>query len=113
MIPAALSANQAWLLLVIAGLFEIVWALGLKYSDGFSKLVPSIVVVIAAAVSFWLLAMAMRVLPAGTAYAVWTGIGAAGTALLGIAWLGEPATALRLSCIVLIIAGVLGLKVVG
>lgn len=110
---STLSVSQAWLVLVVAGLFEIVWALGLKYSDGFSKLVPSIVVVVAAAVSFWMLAMAMRVLPAGTAYAVWTGIGAAGTALLGIVWLGEPATALRLSCIVLIVAGVLGLKLVG
>ncbi len=113
MIPTTLSVSQAWLVLLIAGLFEIVWALGLKYSEGFSKLVPSIVVVVAAAVSFWMLAMAMRVLPAGTAYAVWTGIGAAGTALLGIAWLGEPATALRLLCIVLIIAGVLGLKFFG
>jgi quaternary ammonium compound-resistance protein SugE len=108
----SLSVSQAWLVLFVAGAFEIVWALGLKYSDGFSKLAPSIVVVIAAAASFWLLALAMRVLPAGTAYAVWTGIGAAGTALLGIVLLGEPAGAMRLACIALIVAGVLGLKLV-
>lgn len=108
-----MTVAQAWTWLLIAGLFEIVWALGLKYSDGFSKLVPSIVVVVAAAVSFWLLALAMRVLPAGTAYAVWTGIGAAGTALLGIVLLGESANPVRLLCIGLIVAGVLGLKVAG
>lgn len=109
----ALTNGQAWAVLVVAGGFEIVWALGLKYSEGFSKWLPSIVVVIAAAASFWLLALAMRVLPAGTAYAVWTGIGAAGTALLGVALLGEPATAVRFGCIALIVAGVLGLKFAG
>jgi len=108
-----LTVGQAWAVLVVAGLFEIVWALGLKYSDGFSKLWPSVVVIVAAAVSFWLLAMAMRSLPAGTAYAVWTGIGAAGTALLGIALLGESANPLRLGCIALIVLGVLGLKLAG
>jgi len=108
-----MSVAQAWAWLLVAGLFEVVWALGLKYSDGFSKLLPSIVVVVAAAVSFWLLALAMRILPAGTAYAVWTGIGAAGTALFGIALLGESANAARLVCIGLIVAGVLGLKVAG
>src|SRR5690606_2387086 len=107
------TVAQAWTWLLIAGLFEIVWALGLKYSDGFSRLVPSIIVIVGAAVSFWLLALAMRVLPAGTAYAVWTGIGAAGTALPGIVLLGESANALRLVCIGLILAGVLGLKVAG
>jgi len=105
-----MSVAKAWTWLVVAGLFEIVWALGLKYSDGFSRLWPSVVVVVAAAASFWLLAIAMRVLPAGTAYAVWTGIGAAGTALLGIALLGESANVARLVCIGLIVAGVLGLK---
>ncbi|RPH63035.1 MAG: quaternary ammonium compound efflux SMR transporter SugE [Burkholderiales bacterium] len=109
----SLSAGQAWLVLLVAGLFEIVWALGLKYSDGFSKLVPSIVVVVGAAVSFWLLAIAMRALPVGTAYAVWTGIGAAGTALLGILLLGESADVVRLGCIGLIVVGVLGLKFAG
>ena len=107
------SAGQAWVVLVVAGVFEIVWALGLKYSDGFSKLGPSVVVVVAAAVSFWLLALAMRSLPAGTAYAVWTGIGAAGTALLGITLLGESASLVRLGCIALIVLGVLGLKFAG
>ena len=107
------SVGQAWAVLVVAGLFEIVWALGLKYSDGFSKPWPSVVVVVAAAASFWLLALAMRVLPAGTAYAVWTGIGAAGTALLGIALLGESANLVRLACIALIVLGVLGLKFAG
>jgi quaternary ammonium compound-resistance protein SugE len=105
------SASLAWVLVVVAGVLEIVWALGLKYSDGFTKPVPSVVVVVAAAASFWLLSFAMRVLPAGTAYAVWVGIGAAGTAVLGMVLLGEPATAGRLACIVLIVAGVLGLKV--
>ena len=108
-----MTVAQAWTWLLIAGLFEIVWALGLKYSDGFSRLVPSIIVVVAAAVSFWLLALAMRALPAGTAYAVWTGIGASGTALLGIVLLGESANPVRLLCIGLIVAGVLGLKVAG
>ncbi|MCO5099431.1 MAG: quaternary ammonium compound efflux SMR transporter SugE [Burkholderiaceae bacterium] len=106
-----MSVAKAWTLLLVAGLFEIAWALGLKYSEGFSRLWPSVVVVVAAAASFWLLAIAMRVLQAGTAYAVWTGIGAAGTALLGIALLGESASTARLLCIALIVAGVLGLKV--
>ena len=106
------SPGAAWGLLVVAGLLEIVWALGLKYSDGFTRPVPSVVVVVAAAASFWLLALAMRVLPAGTAYAVWVGIGAAGTALLGMVLLGEAATVARLACIALIVLGVLGLKLV-
>jgi quaternary ammonium compound-resistance protein SugE len=105
-----MSAGQAWAVLFVAGLLEIVWALGLKASEGFTKWLPSVVVVVAAAASFWLLALAMRVLPAGTAYAVWTGIGAAGTAVLGMVLFGESASALRLACIVLIVAGVLGLK---
>jgi quaternary ammonium compound-resistance protein SugE len=109
---AAATTGQAWWLLLLAGLLEIVWALGLKYSDGFSRWGPSVVVVVAAALSFWFLAAAMKVLPAGTAYAVWTGIGAAGTAILGIVLLGEPATLLRLGCVGLIVAGVLGLKMV-
>ena len=100
----------AWALLLVAGVLEIVWALGLKYSEGFSRPLPSVVVVVGAAASFWLLALAMRVLPAGTAYAVWVGIGAAGTALLGMVLLGEPATAARVACLALIVAGVLGLK---
>ena len=105
-----MSTGQAWAVLFVAGLLEIVWALGLKASEGFTKWLPSAIVVVAAAASFWLLALAMRVLPAGTAYAVWTGIGAAGTAVLGMVLFGESASALRLACIVLIVAGVLGLK---
>ena len=106
------SPTLAWVLVVVAGILEVVWALGLKYSDGFTRWVPSAVVLAGAAASFWLLSLAMRVLPAGTAYAVWVGIGAAGTALFGMLLLGEPASAARLACIVLIVAGVLGLKLV-
>jgi quaternary ammonium compound-resistance protein SugE len=104
------SVPMAWMLLIIAGVLEVVWALGLKYSDGFTRLVPSVVVVIGAAASFWLLSLSMRVLPAGTAYAVWVGIGAVGTAVFGMVLLGEAATVARLACLVLIVAGVLGLK---
>jgi quaternary ammonium compound-resistance protein SugE len=104
------SVPMAWVLLIVAGVLEVVWALGLKYSDGFTRLVPSVVVVIAAAASFWLLSLSMRVLPAGTAYAVWVGIGAVGTAVFGMVLLGEAATVARLACLVLIVAGVLGLK---
>jgi quaternary ammonium compound-resistance protein SugE len=108
-----LSPSFAWTLLALAGLLEIAWALGLKYSDGFTRPLPTLLVLAGATASFWLLSLAMRVLPAGTAYAVWVGIGAAGTALLGMVLLGEPATAARLACIVLIVAGVLGLKMLG
>ena len=109
---AATTTGQAWGLLLVAGLLEIVWALGLKYSDGFTRWVPSVVVVIGAALSFCSRPGGMRALPAAPAYAVWTGIGAAGTAILGIVLLGEPATLLRLGCVGLIVAGVLGLKMV-
>ena len=108
-----MSPSAAWTILLVAGVFEVVWAIALKYSDGFSKLVPSIIVVAGAAVSFWLLALAMRVLPAGSAYAVWVGVGAAGTAIFGMILLGEPATAARLFCLALILVGVLGLKWLG
>ncbi|MGE3162018.1 MAG: quaternary ammonium compound efflux SMR transporter SugE [Burkholderiales bacterium] len=102
---------MAWLLLAVAGLFEIGWAIGLKYTDGFTRLWPSVWTGLAMVASVVLLALAVRTLPIGTAYAVWTGIGAAGTALLGIYLFGEPATALRLACIALIVAGIVGLKV--
>jgi quaternary ammonium compound-resistance protein SugE len=101
-----------WLLLVIAGLLEVGWAIGLKYTQGFTRLWPSVWTVTAMVVSMALLGLAMRVLPAGTAYAVWTGIGAVGTVLLGIVLLGEPATPARLACIGLILAGIIGLKLV-
>jgi quaternary ammonium compound-resistance protein SugE len=102
---------MAWVLLVIAGLLETGFAVALKYSDGFSRLVPSLAFVVFAAGSFGLLNLALRSLPVGTAYAVWTGIGAAGTALLGMLLLDEPAQAARLVSIGLIIAGVIGLQV--
>jgi quaternary ammonium compound-resistance protein SugE len=101
---------QAWILLAIAGLLEVAWAVGMKYTEGFSRPLPSLIVVVVALLSFWLLGLAMRVLPVGTAYAIWVGIGAAGAALLGMWLFDEPATAARLGCIALIVAGVLGLK---
>ncbi|HKH96160.1 MAG TPA: quaternary ammonium compound efflux SMR transporter SugE [Beijerinckiaceae bacterium] len=103
---------MAWVLLSVAGLFEVGWAIGLKYTEGFTRLVPSVLTIASMAVSMLLLGLALRTLPVGTAYAVWTGIGTVGTALLGIYLFGEPATALRLACIGLIVAGILGLKLV-
>jgi quaternary ammonium compound-resistance protein SugE len=102
----------AWILLLVAGLFEIGWAIGLKYTDGFTRPLPSLLTGLSMVVSVVLLSLALRTLPVGTAYAVWTGIGTVGTALLGIALFGEPATAARLACIGLIVAGILGLKLV-
>lgn len=101
---------MAWIVLVIAGFFEVGWAVGLKYTDGFSRFWPSVGTVAAMVVSILLLAFAMRSLPAGTAYAVWTGIGAVGTVTLGIILFGEPATVARLACVGLILAGIVGLK---
>ena len=101
---------MAWTCLVVAGLLEIVWAIGLKYTQGFSKLWPSVATLCAMAASFNLLAAALKTIPVGTGYAVWTGIGAAGTAIIGMAFLGEPREVLRILCIVLIVAGVVGLK---
>jgi quaternary ammonium compound-resistance protein SugE len=103
---------MAWTLLVIAGLFEIMWAIGLKYTDGFTRPWPTAGTVSAMVLSVVMLGLAVKSLPIGTAYAVWTGIGAAGTALLGITLLGEPVTAARIACITLIVAGVIGLKLV-
>jgi len=101
---------MAWTCLVIAGLLEIGWAVGLKYTEGFSKLWPSVATGIAMIASFALLSYALKTIPIGTGYAVWTGIGAAGTAIIGMVYLGEPRETLRVLCIVLIIAGVFGLK---
>jgi quaternary ammonium compound-resistance protein SugE len=101
---------MAWWLLFVAGLLEVAWAIGLKYTDGFTRLWPSVGTLAAMALSVLLLALAMRSLPVGTAYAVWTGIGAVGTVVLGIVLFGEPATAMRIACIVLIVAGIVGLK---
>lgn len=105
-----MSPAQAWGLLMVAGLLEVVWAVGMKSTEGFTRLWPSVIVTAVAFASFWLLGLAMKVLPVGTAYAVWVGIGAAGAALVGMALYQEPATALRLVCIALILAGVVGLK---
>ncbi|MCC8981841.1 quaternary ammonium compound efflux SMR transporter SugE [Bradyrhizobium acaciae] len=104
---------MAWAILLVAGLLEIGWAIGLKYTDGFSRLVPSVLTLAAMAGSVLLLGLALKTLPIGTAYAVWTGIGAVGTAALGIILLGEPATAMRLASIGLIVSGIVGLKLVG
>ena len=103
---------MAWALLFLAGLFEIGWAIGLKYTDGFTRPWPTAWTVLAMIVSVVLLALAVRTLPIGTAYAVWTGIGAAGTVILGIVLFGEPATLLRLVFVGLIVAGIAGLKLV-
>ena len=102
---------MAWVYLVIAGLFEMGWAIGLKYTDGFTKLVPTSLTVLAMVISVALLGLALRDLPVGTGYAVWTGIGTVGTALLGMYLFGDPATVARLACISLIVAGIIGLKV--
>ena len=101
---------MAWIYLVIAGLLEVGWAIGLKYTEGFSKLWPSVATICAMIASFGLLAAALKTIPVGTGYAVWTGIGAVGTAIIGMAFLGESREVLRLLCIVLIIAGIVGLK---
>src|SRR5258705_8314020 len=102
---------KPWFVLLVAALLEIVWAIGLKYTQGFTRLWPSVGTIVAMAASMYLLAIAARALPIGTAYAVWTGIGAVGTAVVGILVLGEPANFGRLACITLIVCGVAGLKV--
>lgn len=103
---------MSWIILLIAGLFEIAWAIGLKYTEGFTRLWPTVGTVLAMIVSVALLGLAMKSLPVGTAYAVWTGVGAVGTVILGIVLLGEPASAGRLISIGLIVAGIVGLKLV-
>ncbi len=101
---------MAWLYLMIAGVLEIVWAIGLKYADGFTKLWPSVLTVAAMSASFYCLSLAVRILPIGTSYAIWTGIGALGTTVLGIILFSEPANLTRLACIALVLFGILGLK---
>ena len=101
---------MTWFILFVAGLFEIGWAIGLKYAEGFTRPIPSILTLISMVVSVVLLGIALRELPVGTGYAVWTGIGSVGTAILGIVLFGDPATAGRLACIGLIVAGIVGLK---
>ncbi|WP_314093867.1 quaternary ammonium compound efflux SMR transporter SugE [Shinella sp. M31] len=101
-----------WILLTLAGLFEIGWAIGLKYTDGFTKLVPTVLTAGSMLVSIVLLGLAVKTLPMGTAYAIWTGIGTVGTVILGIVLFAEPVTAMRIGCIALIVTGILGLKFV-
>lgn len=103
---------MAWALLLVAGLCEVGWAVGLKYTDGFTKPVPTTLVIVAMVASVWLLAIALRTIPVGTGYAVWTGVGAVGTAILGMFLFGESREAARLACIGLIVAGIVGLKLV-
>lgn len=101
---------MAWVMLLVAALLEVAWAIGMKFTEGFTRLWPSVFTVLAMIASMYLLALAARTLPIGTAYAVWVGIGATGTAILGIILFNEPATAGRIACLGLIIAGVLGLR---
>ena len=101
---------MSWLYLAIAGLFEIAWAIGLKYTEGWTRLVPSLITAALMIASFYFLSLAVRTLPIGSAYAVWTGIGTVGAALLGMVLFDEPRDAVRIFCIMLIIAGIAGLK---
>ena len=111
--PVTLTPNLAWMLLVVAGLLEIVWSISMKASHGFTKHHFTAITIIAAWLSFGLLGLALRQLPVGTAYAVWTGIGAVGAAVLGIVIFGESLSAARIGCIALIVCGILGLKLLG
>ncbi|MFO1280847.1 MAG: multidrug efflux SMR transporter [Burkholderiales bacterium] len=108
-----LTPNVAWVLLVVAGLLEVVWSLSMKASDGFTRFHFTAITIVAAWLSFWLLGLALRQLPVGTAYAVWTGIGAVGAAIFGIVFFGESVSAARIGCILLIVLGILGLKLSG
>lgn len=109
--PNITNPNIAWLILVVAGALEVVWSLSMKASEGYSRGWPTAVTLVAALLSFWLLGLSLRLLPVGTAYAVWTGIGAVGAAVFGVLIFNEPANAVRLGCIALILAGIIGLKI--
>ena len=102
---------MTWMILILAGLLEVVWAVGLKYTEGFTKLIPSALTLTAMAGSVGLLGLALRTLPLGTAYAIWTGIGTVGTVVYGIVMLNEPASVVRLTCIAMIVGGIVGLKI--
>ena len=104
---------MAWLFLIIAGLLEVVWAFFMKSSEGFTRLVPSVITLVTMGASFGLLSLSMRTLPLGTAYTIWTGIGAVGAVILGIVLFHDPATPLRLACVTLILLGIVGLKLAG
>lgn len=107
-----MKSNIAWIVLFIAGLFETAWAIGLKYSNGFTKLWPSVFTIIAMAISIWLLSISLKTLPVGSAYAVWTGIGAVGTAILGIILFHESKDILKILFILMVVAGLVGLRLV-
>ena len=104
---------MSWVYLFVAGIFEIIWAIGLKYADGFTRPIPSVITVAGMVASVVLLGIALKDIPVGTGYAVWTGIGTVGAAVLGMILFQEPATALRIGCIALIVAGIMGLKFLG
>ena len=104
---------MAWAILIVAGIFEVIWAVALKYSEGFTKLRPSVIFIIAAWLSFACLSLALKHIPMDSAYAVWTGIGAVGIAIIGMVWFSEPATLFRIACIALIVIGIVGLKLSG
>ncbi len=103
---------MAWTLLLVAGLLEVVWAIGLKYTQGFTRLWPSVMTISAMVISIWLLALTMKTLPVGTAYAVWTGIGIIGAVAFGILLFGESASPARLACVAMILSGIIGLKLI-
>jgi len=111
--PFTVTQNLAWVLLLVAGLLEVVWSISMKASQGFTKHHLTALTLVAAGLSFWLLGLALRQLPVGTAYAVWTGIGAVGAAALGIVLFGEALTFARIACIALIVCGIMGLKLLG
>lgn len=102
---------MAWILLILAGVFEVVWAVGLKYTDGFTKPLASTITIGGMVISVWLLSLALKSIPLGTGYAIWTGIGAVGTAIAGMILFGESRTVIRLVCIAMIVAGIVGLKI--
>lgn len=104
------GTHMAWVILVVAGLFEVGWAIGMKYTEGFTRLWPTVWTVLGMVISVWLLGIAMKSLPAGTAYSVWVGVGAVGTVILGIVLLGDPVNAARLISVALIVAGIIGLR---
>jgi quaternary ammonium compound-resistance protein SugE len=108
-----MKPNIAWLILFVAGLFETAWAIGLKYSNGFTKLWPSVFTAVCMAISIWLLSISLKTLPVGSAYAVWTGIGAVGTAILGIILFSESRDVLKILFILMIVAGIVGLRIFG
>lgn len=106
------KVRMAWVYLIVAGLFECGWAIGIKYTDGFTKVWPSVLTVSAMAISIWLLSMAMKTIPIGTAYAIWTGIGAVGVTILSMFLFNESKEMLRIFCLLLIVSGIIGLKLV-